>query len=238
MSFIRLCEGLQGFMSLLLRMSTFEVGSLSSADTWGMTTDTAPLPTCNGRVPLRRNIGSWHHRASMDGHFSQHSLPTLTDPPLSPVTLPIPGKLIYMWWPSLWRSCWAHVSMVMGFSNASEIFSILSSPQDPCMSSEAGSRTPGLEGERGYQKVPVWGEDHHVLLRAPGLSPMFVTTFRTSRHCLNVSKHTCLPRISPPTSARSIVPKLSFLPQTQGKQAGISYSPFWASFGFLEISPT
>lgn len=91
--------------------------------------------------------------------------------------------------------------MVMEISNASEIFSILSSPQDPCMSSEAGSRTPGLEGERGYQKVPVGAggrslSSHHVLLKAPGLSPMLVTTFRTSRHGLNVSKQTRLTHVS------------------------------------------
>lgn len=136
-----------------------------------------------------------------NGHFSKHSLPTLTDPPLSPVTLPIPRKLIYMWWPSLWRSCWVRVSTVTEISNASEIFSILSSPQDFCMSSEAGSHTPGLEGERGYQKVSVAGggrclSSHHVLLRAPGLSLILVTTFRTSRHCLDVSKWTRLTHAS------------------------------------------
>lgn len=91
--------------------------------------------------------------------------------------------------------------MVMEISNASEIFSILSSPQDPCMSSEAGSRTPGLEGERGYQKVPVGAggrclSSHHVLLKAPGLSPMLVATFHMSRHGLNVSKQTRLTHVS------------------------------------------
>lgn len=181
-------------------------------------------------------------------HFSQHSLPTLTGPPLSPFTLPVPGKLIYMWWPSFWWSCWAHVNTVMETSNASEIFSVLSSLWDPCMSSEATPHTPGLEGERGYQQVSVWGEDHLAVitscLELPGCPWHWSLHFARPDVDLTLAQadapHTCLIQTSPPTSARPIVPMLSVLPQTQA-ETGFNILltlPSYLSFGFLEISPT
>lgn len=196
MSFIRLCEGLQDFMSLLLRMNTFEVESHSLADTWGMTTDTAPLPTCNGHVPLRRNIGSWHHRVCMERSFFT-AQPTYPDWPV-----PFPSYTPHPWEANLHVVAFT-LTILLGpckhgdgdFKCFRNLFNSLFSPGSLYVIwirisySWAGGREGLSEG------TCVWGRcrsSHHVLLKAPGLSPMLVTTFHTSRLCLNVSKQTRL----------------------------------------------
>lgn len=148
-----------------------------------MTTDTAPLPTCNGHSPLRRNNGSWYHSVCMEWSFFK-AQPTYPDWPA-----PLPSYTPHP------REANLHVvaftlTILLGpckhcdgdFKCFRTLFNSLFSPGflyviwSRISYSWAGGREGLSEG------ISVGGgclSSHHVLLRAPGLSPMLVTTFRT-----------------------------------------------------------
>lgn len=182
-------------MSLLLRIDTFEVGSHPSACTWATTTDTAPLPTYNAHVPLRRNIRSWCHRACVKWSF-------FTAQPVHPDwPAPLP---IYT--PSPWKANLHVVAFILmillgpckhgdgDFKCFRNLFSSLFSLGSLYVIWSNTSYSWAGGRERLSAGLCVRGRSlsrHHVLLRAPRLSLTLVTTFCTSRRWLNTcaSRH-------------------------------------------------
>lgn len=232
------CEGLQGFISLVLRMGTFEVRSPPSAGAWGTTRHT-PLSACNGLVEWTRNVSSWCHRVC---HLSQHN------PALWPTLLPVCT-------PSHWRAN-LHVvaftlTILLGpwklgdweFKSFRNLFSSLFSSASLYViwSSASYSWTGGREKLLGGTRL--WGgslSSYPVLFRAPRWPLVLVTTSCVFRHWCSMHTSRCaLRRPHPDLSSHFYTNRsmLSGLHQSQCLNILPTLPPY-PRFRFLELSAT